>query len=457
MLETIWKKIRRIPPVLFIVLGIILTAAILRIKLYGDPSLSIANNDTISYVRASRVPLFSSEIMTGRRLLTTNLIYKALVPNEFEITANGSLSTSRRMVQPGFGGVVQFQLILSIIGWGFLALTVAQFLKNPLMKVLGSTLVVLFAFTPHMADWDSILMSESPTFSLFALHFALLIRLVFALYRDPDVNAGWLLAAWAVVFFLWMFLRDTNLVTALVTLGVFAALLIFRQYRRNKYLLGVIVFLLAVFLLGLITSSQSVRSHVQLVNIYNDDLLQYPARVDTLMELGMPDPDSPEYSAWFKEHASSTLVKFMMRHPGYPIHKILKDFPVAFSRIQQTYFKAPELNPAREWLMRLGEALHPENTTPFLMSLTLLVGILYITAGNQPGATPWSWLGIWLFLNATVTMIPTILGDTWALNRHALFSTMSFRLGMWLFAVILMDLALETNLHKTDTLSEKQA
>ena len=68
------------------VIAVILIAAILRIRWYGNPALSIAGNDTQTYVDASHVPLFSSEIMTGRRLLTTNLVYKFLEPKDGEAT-----------------------------------------------------------------------------------------------------------------------------------------------------------------------------------------------------------------------------------------------------------------------------------------------------------------------------------------------------------------------------------
>src|SRR5688572_8333704 len=77
--------------------------ALFRVFSYGDPTLSIAGNDTPTFVEASRVPLFSAEMMTGRRLLTTNLIYKVLEPDSgYEILVNGSIETTRRVFQPGF-------------------------------------------------------------------------------------------------------------------------------------------------------------------------------------------------------------------------------------------------------------------------------------------------------------------------------------------------------------------
>jgi hypothetical protein len=446
MLQTVKNFMARISQkevTRFLVPFIILVACIIRIGVYGDPALSIATNDTDSYVESSKVSLFSSEMMTGRRLLSTNLIYKILEPKDgYQILVNGSVETHRRQFQPGFDRIVLLQLFLSIFGWGFLAWTVAEYIKNPILKVLAAVIILLFAFTPQIADWDSILMSESLGFSLFAIQLAVMIRIVFKIYRQEEKHLSLWVFTWAAVFFVWTFLRDTNLFASLITAGMIGMLFFAARFRNDKRLRGLVVFITAIFLIGFFTSGKSTRSQVQLINIYKDDLLRSEASVRTLKELGMPTPYSPEYNQWFEENASTALLKFMLIHPGYPLRKISKDFPLAFTEIKQTYFNAPEQYRSREPLMQVGEALHPENTTPFLVDVLLLIGLVILAAGNgNPSSRPWLWLAFWLFMAATLTLIPTILGDTWALNRHALFSTTIYRLFMWMFMIILMDLA----------------
>lgn len=430
----------------FFVLCFIAIAAGARIQLYGDPKLSIAGNDTISYVEASHVPLFSSEMMTGRRLLSTNLIYKILEPKDgYEIIANGSIETTHRVFQPGFDRIAILQTILSIAGWGLLAFFISEHLKTPYMKVISVIAIILFAFTPQMADWDSILMSESLTFSLFALQLAFLIKIAFTIYKDPNSNIIPYLAAWAVTYFVWTFLRDTNLFASFVIIGMTGGLLFSIRYRKNKFLISTLIFVTTILVIGLFTSGNSTRSLVQIVNIYNDDLLDSPARVATLSKLGMPDPASAEYNAWFKEKSTTTLIRFMLIHPGYPATKIVNDFPMAFTEIKQTYFVIRERASTRKFLMAIGDTLHPENTTPFLLNVLLLFGLSLLAVKNaNETSRPWAWISIWLFLTSTTALIPTILGDTWALNRHALFSTMIYRLCMWLFVIIVVDIALDT-------------
>ena len=312
------------------------------------------------------------------------------------------------------------------------------------MKILSVVMIILFAYTPQMADWDSILMSESLTFSLFALQLAILIKLTFLIYKKQNSTASIYIVIWAIIFFLWTFLRDTNVFASFVLIGMIVSLLVSNKYRKNKYLLSSLAFVAAIFILGLTTSSHSTRSLVQMTNIYNDDLLRSPASVSTLKELGgMPPPDSTEYPAWFQKNSAKTLIKFMLIHPGYPIFKIIKDFPQSFTEIKQTYFKVPWQGPFRDNLMTIGDAIHPENTTPFLMDTILLFGIVYLAIKNKNNSQPWAWVGVWLFLTAGITLIASILGDTWALNRHALFSTTIYRLFMWVFPIIIMDIAIE--------------
>jgi hypothetical protein len=426
----------------FVVLAIILIASTMRIKLYGNPNLSIAGNDTPSYVESSQVPLFSSEMMTGRRLLTTNLLYKFFEPKEgYQILANGSISTIERDFQPGFNNIAVTQLIVSILGWGFLALSVSENIKNPFMKILSAVMILLFAFTPQMADWDSILLSESLTFSMFALHFAILIKLVFFLYKNPDSNiSGWFIA-WIIVYFLWNFVRVTNVFTSLVTFVMISGLLVFIKYRRNKYLYIALLIIAGIFVLGTATTGNSVRSLNY--DVYYDDLLSEPARVAILEKWGMPSPNSQDFQAWFEKNSTKTLIRFMFSYPGYPAAKIIKDFPQSFTEIKQTYFKIPWQGPIRGHLMTIGNAVHPENTTPFLMDLILLCGLVYLAIKNRVNSQPWAWVGVWLFLTAGITLILAILGDTWGLNRHALFSTMIYRMFMWVFSIIIIDIAIE--------------
>ena len=441
-----YKNLIRQPNSLrLIVLAVILIACFLRVKLYSDPALSIAGNDTQSYIDSSRASLSSREFFTGRRLFSTNLLYKLFVPNDYEIRINGSIETSHLSLQPGFETLAVFQFALSVIGWSFLAFTFAEFIKDPLMKILGAGIIVLFAFTPQMADWDSILMSESPTFSLFAIQFSLTIWIVFSLYKNPastNTIAGIL---WAFVFFLWVFLRDSNLYVIIIYIGAIVLTLAFAKYRKNKFLQMALLYLLVIFAIGVSTSSQSSRFIIQLVNVYHDDIFPNPLRVQILQEMGMPPPGSDTFNEWLGESGGSAYIKFAITHPGYTATKLTRDFPPSFREIKQTYFRATELEPVRTYLIMIGEGLHAENYSPFLIDVILVASLIYIALKSRNEIVPWTVLGTILFLSSTITISAAIMGDTWALNRHALFSTMSYRLLTWMLLVVFIDNVVTAN------------
>lgn len=430
----------------WVVIGMLVVASGLRVAAYGNIGLSIATNDTQSYLDSSQAPLFSREILTGRRLLTTNLFYKFFEPEEgYQITANGSFDTTRRVFQHGFEKIVIVQVMLSILSWSILALTISGFIHNPAIKILSTIILILFAFTPQIADWDSVLMSESLTFSLFALQLALLIKIAFAITESENVNISFLSGVWFVIYFLWTFLRDSNLVASAVTVGMISILLIIPSYRKNKKLYIIVSALIAMLGIGFYTSSHSTRSIIQINNIYNSDLLINPAWVNTLNKLGMPEPHSDEYKIWFPDHAGSTLIKFFAIHPSYPARKVIKDFAPAFTEFKQTYFKSPEQITIRNFMLPLGEAIHPENTTPFLLGVCILfaLAVIAIQSGDN-WARVWAWILYWLFLTASFTIIAAILGDAWALSRHSAFSTMVYRLLMWVGLVVIIDKAVQT-------------
>ena len=430
----------------YLVLFVLVLWTGFRLSVYGDPSVSIAGNDTITFVEGSQVPLFSAEIMTGRRLLTTNLVYKIFEPDQgYEILVNGSLETSRRVFQEGFDGIVILQTVLSILGWSALTWVVAANMQSLAAKLMVALVVPAFAYSPQIADWDSILMSESLTFSVFVLQLALLIHIVFLLYKNPEAKVTPWMVAWGAVYFFWANVRDSNNYAALVLIGLVGLTLFISKFRKHKALIGIIGFSIVLFMVGLVTFQQSGRSLISTINIYIGDIFPHPARVEFMQtELGMPTPETPEFHAWFEEHGVTGATRFIFAHPGYALEKLIRDFPNAFKQGTQLYFVMPEIKVLRTRLNALGESLHPETATPFLIGIVLLSGI--VLAGltkNTDTVQPWAWIGIYLFLTASIAIVPTILGDTWALHRHTIFSIAMYRLGMWIFALILMDMALQ--------------
>ena len=409
----------------------------------------IANNDTETYITAAETHIPSWEAFTGRRLFTTNLLYAIFRPAEgYEILVNGSPATIRREIQPTFASLSVFQTIVSTLSWAALAWIFASRLKNGFLQIAAVAIIALFAYTPQLVDWDSLLASESLTFSLFALQFGLLILLVFRLLTDPSPRPKTylLIAAWLVVVFFWTFLKDAHLYVLLLDFVALAVLFLFKPFRERRsfvLILSVLGCLAILFALGWTTARESSRSAIQLRNEYQANIFRYPARMDFMRTLGMPEPNSPDFEAWFSQHAQSGYISFLSSHPGYVLTGYFQDGLASFSTPMQPYFTAPEA-PLRNALISLGSLLHPTSPVPLLLDTLLLMGIWFTALQRRDRSTfAWTWLASWLYFAAHIILFVNIFGDAYALVRHTLMATTMFRLFTWLFAFVLIELALQ--------------
>ena len=267
-----------------------------RLTSYGDLHLSVANGDTTSYIEGGTAPLFAKDMLTRSRLFTTNLLYYLadVQDCELEVVSYPAIQTETyRGIQPCFDKIMLFQNILAVIAWGLLAWTVSRKLKGGYEKLLAAVLITAFGFTPAIADWDSILGSESLTFSLFAVSLALVIEIYF-MVAEGKFNGKYsivvtALAIAALAF--WALTRDANIYMLLVlfVMSIFSAIAV-SKVRKNRNLLISIVVMSIVTVIGLQSSMLSRRWEVPLANVFNDLLLPHPARVEFLQSLGNAQP-----------------------------------------------------------------------------------------------------------------------------------------------------------------------
>ncbi len=431
---------------LLVVSILVIAACIIRLKVYGDPRLAIATNDTQSYIESSRAPLFSWDAWTGRRLFTTNLMYKIHEPpGEYPKLRNGSINTSIRQIRSGFKSIAVTQWIISVLSWSLLTLVFSHHIKNPLLKLISALTILLFALMPQNADWDSVMGSESLSMSLLILQFAILILLAFQLSLQPELKPSIILMTgiWGITFILWAFTRDANLYVALVYLIMLPPLLKIAGFQKVRVLFIAKIFLVAaVFVTGLLSSAQSPRSAIQLQNVYGNNIHPNVVAVEFMQARGMPPPDSAGYSEWFKDNAATAYIQFLLAHPGYTASLLYNDTRLAFTNNLQPYFLTPR-HDIRNRLIPIGDMLNIQSSSPLLLSAFLLAGLWMVASQNRiRRAYPWAWLATWLVLSAVVTLGVSVIGDIVAINRHAIISTAALRLFMWAFLIVTIDLAL---------------
>ncbi|HNO86012.1 MAG TPA: hypothetical protein PKM54_15355, partial [Anaerolineales bacterium] len=336
--------------------------AFFRLKAYGSINLSVANADTPSYIDEAAPPLFSRDMLTRSRLFTTNLVYHLAKVQECELTAISHPALgleTERAVQPCFTRIALLQNLLSILAWSLLALTVASKLTGRFEKLFAAISITAFGFTPAIADWDSILGSESLTFSLFAISLALLLKICFTAIEEDQRPTSILLTILTLVSLaLWTFTRDSN-VYALAVLFAFLAvsLVIFPRLRKNKSVLVISAVILVLTVVGLQSAMESRRWKKPLTNVFAEFILPYPARAEFMTGIGMPGPKSAEYPTWFRENAPRAYARFLLAHPGYTLTSFISNLGGIFSENTQPYFFSEQTG-TRKVLNALNDILH---------------------------------------------------------------------------------------------------
>lgn len=441
----------------FIILVIFAFGIYFRATWYGDLRLSTANAETDSYINASRAPLFSWQIFAGQRLFTTNLIFKfANDANRCVITSYGKPGIgeeAERKIQPCFDKIARLQNYLSIFGWCFLGWMLARRLKNPFLRISTATLVMLFGFTPQIAEWDSVLSPESLSLSMFAIVLGTAVELAFRISESETPFGAQtektLLAALIVLFLLWVFVRDVHLYAIPVTVFLLAPFFLIKKFRNANALRISTAALLVFFVIGYLSARESLRAtRFPLMNSLDEYILPHPARVEFFQKFGMPEKeaesyfDSPKYQAWADENAAKAYAVFLVTHPGFVLTTLWDNMDLLSDDYIQPYFFTREVK-NRDFLLVVGEMVNPESGAVYVLSLLIVAASLFqIAVWRDPRFSAWAWLALWAYGIAAATLFISYFGDTAGLRRHIMPSVEMFRLFLWVFLMPFLDLSL---------------
>jgi hypothetical protein len=429
---------------------ILILGAISRLLLYGDPRLAVASLDTKSYIDSSRVSLLSWNAFNGRRLFTTNMVYKLISSNSNcgEIPASmismpAIGEEAKREIHPCFETIAVLQTFLSITGWLWLAFVVSRHLKSSLAKLLAAGFLVLFAFTPQIAGWDGVLTSESLSLSLFAISLGFLIEIGFCLTGEntrTDSTVKSVIFLWFIFFAMWLFMRDSNLIAIPVTLVFIVLWFVTKGFRTKPFILAPTILLIILFIIGSVSARQSPRWPPSVQETLQDWIFPFPARVQYLREtFAMPDPNSAEYKSWFDSRASTAYSVYLISHPGFVMSTVMNNRLILYFSYTEPYYKLAETK-ITSVLLQLGEIIHPGSAV-FYLADTLILILLWDVAlsrrrGNQ---MPWMWSLTWLYLTAAITLSLSFLADSEGAMRHIFPSLEMFRLLLWLSLIVLVD------------------
>jgi hypothetical protein len=385
--------------------------------------------DSRIYLRLAGLPLWAPRFWAGERPWTTPLAFK--------------------LVGLDLRWILWFHVALSVACWTALAATLARHLQAPPLRLAAWGIVLLFSMASDILIWDGNIMSESVSLSLSALLVALWLRLI-ERWRWPTAMLLML------TVLLWAFTRDPNAWLLLMAAGLCAlAGAVRRSARRHLVIAG---FLAVCFVASLTGSNLASRWLVPFLNIVGHRILPHPERVAAFEQFGMPatqalmrrtgksawsdgwaffnDPGLLSFWAWVNERGRSSYVQYLVTHPVATLVDPLRDLDGVIS---------PDFH---RW--------PPRGFSPVLFGLA---DALYV----RRGALLWVLAGAALGVAALVTMrrrwdvrllVPVALvglvypywvfvwqADPTSIDRHSLPIGVQLRLGVWMLALVLADMA----------------
>lgn len=422
---------------------------------YGSFYLSIGMLDTESLISSAASADSLETYFTGRRLPTMNLLYK-LVNEECDLTVSTPHFGEEvgRIIQPCFDKVVLIQNIVSIFSWALLAWVVSRKLKIFPVKVFAVLAILAFGFSPHIAEWDGILSSESPSLSLFAIMLALLIDLVFRIVEKKTTSSriNLHILLWMIAFVLWALVRDVHIYAALITVALVLPLFLFPYIRNIKGIVIAVIILMGLVVVVNHTSKISPRWQPSLMHVLDYYVFPYPSRVDYFVQQGMPeDLNGEAYVEWFDNDGVKTYGLFLLSHPGFIVTTVLNTADYFRSDFIQPYFEVQEsLN--RTAIMVISEVLHPETNFVYAVCLFLFLVLCAVAFYRRdPVMIAWTWLATWLFLYSAASLFISYFGDIDGTRRHIFPSVEQFRLFLWIFLAVFADYVIRNEINSSKT------
>jgi hypothetical protein len=453
----LWLLTRLKTPLLPVLLALVYGAIFLsyvRIKLdYAQFNAGRAFRDTATYVKTAEQPITSSSFWIGERSFTLPLAYKMLHIDSKNFTQANRLKA-----------VDAFQTWLSILSWTALALAVALSFRRPWLSVLAFGLVLYFSLNLEVSFWDSLLLSESISFSLFAL---LLCAWVGMGLLPPEWQSGiWgrvYLAGAIIVTILYSFTRDTNLYFVIAGAGILllASLLwkaTFVIPRKTVY--AYTAFALALFIFQTATVQAGNRweihiyDHLALRILPNPEVRQYyvdaglPVTPDLMAITTMLgyqyhdyldfDPRMAPVRAWIQASGRSTFLNYILTHPSQtflePIRQASK--LVNGSNLEYRYPRY-SLQPIPEPITQLNDQFYPRQPVVLWVIGALILTGLFLDWRNPEMHQPAWWVLAAIALSIYPLMFVVWNGNPLEIERHAAQIGIQYRLG-GLIAILLI-------------------
>ena len=386
-----------------------------------DPVGAERYADTAEYLRVAHGAIFSMRFFTEHKPFGYPLFLDAM---------------------PSLPAVPFVQFALSTAAWAFLAAVVARRTAHPWGRACAGGAILSLALAAPVAQWDSLLLTESLSLSLFVV-LAASLMLVHEKASAARVASA-CLAGLALAS-----LRDTNAFCfALLALPV-AALVVRRSVRA-----AVALVVAAALAVALVAASSSVRRwQILTADQIGKRALLDPQMRDYFVARGMPvrpdlssvifedtrrplpaqtlmhDERLARFVPWFERSGRRTYETYLVTHPRASIARPVQEMPTILDSVGVGTYRSSRFSP----LPLVGAAYVDGGATALLwLGVLSLVALPLVAAGVSAAS-----LVLPLVLGAWSVPMSVLVwdGEPSEIPRHALLVAVGVRVGVVLLAV----------------------
>ena len=391
--------------------------------------------DTDVFVEMSSKPFFSTEFLEGLRPPLVPLIYK--------------------LTHCNFTAIIIIQTALSVLCWVFLAGTFSLWIRNRVVKMVAFLIMVLVGTSEPVVVWESCLISESVSVSLFAA----VVGSWLIFLRRPRWRFAFMLLGLSL---LWLFCRETNswmLLLVGISCGVIAV------FGKEKKYLILSISLIFAFVVSDISSNIGKRWVFPFLNVVSQRILPNAERTGYFARKGMPlsaallemsntcascrnyayynNPALESFRQWLYKNGKRTYMQWLLNHPATMLREPLSNIEYMVASGSLFHYGSPSSK--RLLPHYISKLLFPIGYERYFS--LLIVWLLVLGTGIAIGSGLWKnnlalLVAILLVLLAYPHMLIVWHGDTVGseIGRHSLAVRIQLNLALWMMGCLLCDL-----------------
>jgi len=409
--------------------------------------------DSRSYVQSADLNITSLEFWAGERPFTFPLALKLLNVHYSDGWSNAVMER-----------VQTLHVWLSIGCWGLLALLISFTVRQNWLKPFAFGCILFFSLNLEIGIWDGLMLSESLSFSFFALLIAGWMGWQWLpnLKSRPWIQVLFLIGL-SLITILYSFVRDSNQYFLLIAGVLFFLRIVVKRkqefQKRNGLAYIFVILLILVFqnfsisvgnrwqifiydhLACRVLVNDSARTFFAAHGLPISDSLLSIVKMDGVQyqEMIKNDPKMQQVKQWVDQSGKTTYFLYLLNDFGNSLMEPIRQIPDLLDGSTLGYhFPIYSSIPFSKQMIEITDAFYFRwPVFEWLAGLTLFGGSIWWIFKGQVNS-PW-----FVIMVLTLSIYPLMFivwhGEPLEIARHALQIGIQFRLAAWMAFIFIVD------------------